>query len=81
MSSPSGAPGMRGSASRAAWARFRSGMRSGWQILRGIVGETAYERYLEHQRAHHPGSTPLGEREFWRRHVDRGDTNPGSRCC
>ncbi|MCP3012287.1 hypothetical protein NGM33_03020 [Nocardiopsis dassonvillei] len=22
----------------------------------------------------------MGERAFWRQHVDRGDTDPGSRC-
>jgi len=65
----------------AAWSRLRSALRSGWQIARGVVGETAYERYLEHHRAHHPDREPLGEREFWRRHVDRGDRDPGSRCC
>ncbi|GAB3298158.1 YbdD/YjiX family protein [Parasphingorhabdus pacifica] len=55
--------------------------RSAWQIARGVVGETAYERYLEHHNAHHPDEPAMGEREFWRRHIDRGDTQPGSRCC
>lgn len=62
-------------------SRLRRSARSAWQIARGIVGETAYERYLEHHHRHHPDETPLGEREFWRRHIDRGDTEPGSRCC
>lgn len=62
-------------------SRLRGSARAAWQIVRGVVGETAYERYLEHHRQHHPGATPLSEREFWRRHVDRGDRNPGSRCC
>lgn len=61
--------------------RLRRSVRSAWQIARGIVGETAYERYLHHHRTHHPDEPPLPEREFWRRHIDRGDTNPGSRCC
>ncbi|GAB2687998.1 hypothetical protein GCM10027271_58850 [Saccharopolyspora gloriosae] len=67
--------------SRAVLSRLGRSAREAWQIARGIVGETAYERYLEHHRHHHASSTPLGEREFWRRHVDRGDTHPGSRCC
>lgn len=62
-------------------SRLRGSARAAWQITRGIVGETAYERYREHHRQHHPDEVPLGEREFWRRHVDRGDRNPGSRCC
>ncbi|MEY8039278.1 YbdD/YjiX family protein [Saccharopolyspora cebuensis] len=49
--------------------------------MRGVVGEDAYERYLAHHRAHHPDEAPLPEREFWRRHVDRQEANPGSRCC
>lgn len=64
-----------------AWTSLRRSVRSAWQILRGIVGETAYERYVQHHREHHPGEPLLGEREFWRRHIDRGDTAPGSRCC
>lgn len=62
-------------------ARLREGLRATWQVVRGIAGETAYERYLEHQRQHHPTQTPLSERAFWRQHVDRGDSNPSSRCC
>ncbi|MEU6132650.1 YbdD/YjiX family protein [Saccharopolyspora sp. NPDC047091] len=71
----------RSAAARAVLSRLGRSAREAWQITRGIVGETAYERYLEHHRAHHPGTPPLGERDFWRRHVDRGDVNPGSRCC
>ena len=61
--------------------RLRGGIRAAWQIARGVVGETAYERYLEHHRLHHPGEKPVPEREFWKAHVDRQDANPGSRCC
>ncbi|QGK69324.1 putative selenoprotein [Allosaccharopolyspora coralli] len=62
-------------------SRLAGSARSAWQIARGIVGETAYEQYLEHHRAHHPDTPALGEREFWRAHIDRGDRDPGSRCC
>lgn len=60
---------------------LRRSARSAWQIARGVVGETAYERYLEHLHANHPEERPLSEKEFWRQHIDRGDTAPGSRCC
>ena len=52
--------------------------REAWQVLRGIVGERAYEDYLAHHAAHRPGEPPLSEREFWRR---RGDREPPARCC
>ncbi|WP_245646096.1 YbdD/YjiX family protein [Nocardiopsis trehalosi] len=62
-------------------ARLAAGLRDAWQVVRGISGERAYEIYLEHHTRVHPGTPPMGEREFWRRHIDRGDTDPGSRCC
>lgn len=62
-------------------AGARRALGSAWQVIRGVMGERAYENYLAHQCAHHPGEPVLGEREFWRQHVDRGDTNPGARCC
>ncbi|GAB3490564.1 YbdD/YjiX family protein [Nocardiopsis coralliicola] len=52
-----------------------------WQIARGVVGARAYEIYLEHHRREHPGVEPMSERAFWRWHIDKGDTNPGARCC
>ncbi|MBC8091435.1 MAG: YbdD/YjiX family protein [Pseudonocardia sp.] len=56
-------------------------MSEAWQLLRGFAGEQAYERYVAHHAAHHPGEAPLAEREFWRRHTDRGDHQPSARCC
>ncbi|QIZ36489.1 YbdD/YjiX family protein [Saccharopolyspora sp. ASAGF58] len=62
-------------------ARLRGSARTAWQIVRGVVGENAYERYLDHHRRNHSDEEPLTERAFWRRHVDRQDATPGSRCC
>jgi uncharacterized short protein YbdD (DUF466 family) len=61
--------------------RVRAALRDAWQVLRGIAGERAYENYLAHQVAHHPGEPVLSEREFWRVHVDRADRVPSARCC
>ncbi|MDI2031675.1 YbdD/YjiX family protein [Saccharopolyspora sp. TS4A08] len=61
--------------------RLRGSVRAAWQIVRGVVGETAYETYLEHHRTHHPDQQPMSEREFWKAHIDKQDANPGSRCC
>ncbi|MFL1379453.1 MULTISPECIES: YbdD/YjiX family protein [unclassified Nocardiopsis] len=61
--------------------RLLHGLREAWQIARGIAGERAYEIYLEHHNREHPDEEPMSERVFWRHHTDKGDTNPGSRCC
>lgn len=61
--------------------RLRSAAREAWQLLRGFAGERAYERYVAHHAAHHPGMDPMPEREFWRRHTDRGDSGVSARCC
>lgn len=61
--------------------KLRRSCESAWQIARGVVGETAYEQYLAHHRTAHPDTPPMSKREFWRQHVDRGDRDPGARCC
>lgn len=64
-------------------------MRSAIELLRGaarvvrqIVGAPDYERYLEHQAAHHPGCSPLTPREYYAEFVTRrfGGAGP-TRCC
>jgi len=49
--------------------------------LRELTGEAAYDRYLDRHRLAHPGAPVLPRREFERRRTDRGDQNPGARCC
>jgi uncharacterized short protein YbdD (DUF466 family) len=58
--------------------RLAHAAREAWQVLRGIFGEHAYEHYLAHEAAHHPGEPTMSEREFWRR---QGDREPPARCC
>ncbi|MFC7328549.1 YbdD/YjiX family protein [Marinactinospora rubrisoli] len=70
-----------GGTARRPLARIRAALHEAWQIARGITGERAYEIYLDHHRRTHPDRPPMGEREFWRWYIDRGDTQPGSRCC
>ncbi|MFC4563462.1 YbdD/YjiX family protein [Nocardiopsis mangrovi] len=62
-------------------SRVAAALRDTWQVVRGISGERAYEIYLDHHHREHPGTPPMSERAFWRHHTDKGDTNPGSRCC
>ncbi len=57
----------------------------GWEALtwwiKGVLGEDAYQRYLDyHYRSGSQGRI-LTEREFWRAHNDRLDRNPQSRRC
>lgn len=59
----------------------REALQEAWQLLRGFAGEQAYERYVAHHAARHPGVPPMGEREFWRKRTDRGDHAPSARCC
>lgn len=49
--------------------------------LRELTGEVAYDRYLVRHRQAHPDVPALRRRDFERRRTDRGDTNPGTRCC
>jgi uncharacterized short protein YbdD (DUF466 family) len=49
--------------------------------LRELTGEAAYDRYLDRHRHAHPGVLALPRRDFERVRTDRGDDNPGARCC
>jgi uncharacterized short protein YbdD (DUF466 family) len=49
--------------------------------LREVLGENAYDHYLEHRRRSHPGEPPLSRREFERRRMDALEIRPGQRCC
>ncbi|NKX56329.1 YbdD/YjiX family protein [Arthrobacter mobilis] len=60
-------------------------VRAGWQgfvwYVKAVLGEDAYQVYLDHHRRVHPGTEPMSEREFWRDKMDRQDRNPQGRCC
>jgi len=47
----------------------------------GVLGADAYAKYLEHHSASGHNDPPMTEREFWRDHTDRQDSNPQGRCC
>ncbi len=57
----------------------------GWRDVawrfKGVLGEDAYQRYLEHHHRTHGGAEVLTEREFWRARTDRMDRDPQGRCC
>ncbi len=49
--------------------------------LRELTDESAYERYVEHVRTHHPDRPVPSRREFERQRMAAKDANPGVRCC
>jgi uncharacterized short protein YbdD (DUF466 family) len=49
--------------------------------LREVMGENAYDHYLEHRRARHPDEPLLSRAEFERRRMDAHDDDPAIRCC
>jgi uncharacterized short protein YbdD (DUF466 family) len=62
-------------------ATVRQGARWLRWYLREVSGESAYDRYVEHVRAEHPGQEVLSRREFERRRMDDRDARPEARCC
>ena len=59
----------------------RTALRGLHWYLREVSGETAYEKYVAHVRAGHPGALVMSRRDFERwRSADR-DANPRARCC
>ena len=49
--------------------------------LREVTGESAYERYVEHERLAHPDRPVTTRREFERRRQDLANARPQQRCC
>ncbi|GGE26488.1 hypothetical protein GCM10011571_30860 [Marinithermofilum abyssi] len=61
------------------WKRTMKAIR---HYLHTMAGVPSYERYLEHFHKHHPGETPLSEKEFHKKATDEkygGGTI--RRCC
>ncbi len=42
-----------------------------WKFIRRLSGDDAYERYLAHHAAAHPGEPPLSRREYFKREQER----------
>jgi uncharacterized short protein YbdD (DUF466 family) len=51
-----------------------------WAFFRALLGDDAYERYLDHQRRRHPDSAPLQRADFYRAELDRRWSQI-NRCC
>jgi uncharacterized short protein YbdD (DUF466 family) len=58
-----------------------SAIRGLTSTLRSLFGMPDYERYVQHQRAHHPGQPEMSEREFCESELKRKYEGGGGRCC
>ncbi|MDF7658370.1 CstA-like transporter-associated (seleno)protein [Erwiniaceae bacterium L1_54_6] len=50
-------------APRTGWQRLWRGLQQSFRLM---VGVHDYQNYLQHMRLHHPGQTPMNERDFYR---------------
>jgi uncharacterized short protein YbdD (DUF466 family) len=55
-------------------------LRALWRGLRAVTGDDAYDRYLEHHAAQHPGAAPLSRRAFYEAEQKR-QWSRINRCC
>ena len=58
-------------------ARIRRALR----VLRTIIGEPDYERYVAHMASHHPGCDVASRDEFMKQRLESRYSRAGSRCC
>jgi len=45
------------------------------------MGDSHYQRYVEHRRREHPDEPVLTERQYWMMRYAAADSRPGMRCC
>ena len=55
-------------------------LKIGWQLLRRLSGDDAYERYLVHHAKNHQTDTPLSKKAFFKQWQDE-KWNGVKRCC
>ena len=58
-----------------------SALRRALRVLRTIIGEPDYDRYVAHMREHHPECAIASHDEFMRQRMESRYTKPGPRCC
>lgn len=61
-------------------ATIAGSVRALWAGLRAVTGDDAYERYIEHHAAQHPGTPPLSRRAFYEAEQNR-QWSRINRCC
>ncbi|MEW6563543.1 MAG: YbdD/YjiX family protein [Pseudomonadota bacterium] len=61
-------------------ARLMTRLRAFWRAVRRLSGDDAYERYLAHHAASHPGTAPLSRKDWFARR-EREKWEGVRRCC
>jgi uncharacterized short protein YbdD (DUF466 family) len=51
-----------------------------WKYIRAVSGDDAYERYLDHLAAHHPGEQPVTRKVYFAERQRQKWTGV-TRCC
>jgi uncharacterized short protein YbdD (DUF466 family) len=51
------------------------------RYVREVMGDDAYDRYLDHMRRAHPGEPVLSQRAYWRDRHAIAESDPRTRCC
>jgi len=46
-----------------------------------LMGDSHYQRYVEHRCRTHPGEPMLSEREYWKMRHRASETSATPRCC
>ena len=77
MQPPPTGPSANGDQPSALAARLRRALR----ILRTVIGEPDYDRYLAHMQSHHAGCAVVSRDEFMKQRLESRYSRPGARCC
>lgn len=62
------------------YMQLLAALKKAWQLIRELSGDDAYERYLHHQKLHHPDETPLSRQAFFQQEQHR-KWHGVKRCC
>jgi uncharacterized short protein YbdD (DUF466 family) len=60
---------------------FRERVRRALRIVRTMIGEPDYDRYVAHMREHHPGCEIASRDDFMQQRMESRYSKPGARCC
>jgi uncharacterized short protein YbdD (DUF466 family) len=60
---------------------LRERVRRVLRVVRTMIGEPDYDRYVAHMRQHHPGCEMASRDEFMRQRMESRYSRPGTRCC
>ncbi len=62
-------------------ARLFAPVKQATWYVKQIMGDAAYDNYLERHKRIHPDHEPMTEKEFWRSRDDFNEDNVQTGCC